>query len=144
VFLIFWIVLGIALSVAEIFIPTFFLFWFGLGAFAAAIVSIFYGLVFQLIAFVVASALLLIFTRPIAVKMLLRKESPREINIDAIVGKRAEVVKRIDPLSGTGMVKINGELWRAVTEDNSVVEVENYVLIQRVDGTKLIVKREEQ
>ncbi len=143
-FLIFWIVLGIALSVAEIFIPTFFLFWFGLGAFAAAIVSIFYGLVFQLIAFVVASALLLIFTRPIAVKMLLRKESPREINIDAIVGKRAEVVKRIDPLSGTGMVKINGELWRAVTEDNSVVEVENYVLIQRVDGTKLIVKREEQ
>ena len=143
-FLIFWIVLGIALSVAEIFIPTFFLFWFGLGAFAAAVVSIFYGLVFQLIAFVVASALLLIFTRPIAVKMLLRKESPREINIDAIVGKRAEVVKRIDPLSGTGMVKINGELWRAVTEDNSVVEVENYVLIQRVDGTKLIVKREEQ
>lgn len=143
-FLIFWIVLGIALSVAEIFIPTFFLFWFGLGAFAAAIVSIFYGLVFQLIAFVVASALLLIFTRPIAVKMLLRKESPREINIDAIVGKRAEVVKRIDPLSGTGMVKINGELWRAVTEDNSVVEVENYVLIQRVDGTKLIVKKEEQ
>ena len=135
-FLIFWIVLGIALSVAEIFIPTFFLFWFGLGAFAAAVVSVFYGLVFQLIAFVVASALLLIFTRPIAVKMLLRKESPREINIDAIVGKRAEVVKRIDPLSGTGMVKINGELWRAVTEDNSVVEVENYVLIQRVDGTK--------
>ncbi len=143
-FLIFWIVLGIALSVAEIFIPTFFLFWFGLGAFAAAVVSIFYGLVFQLIAFVVASALLLIFTRPIAVKMLLRKESPREINIDAIVGKRAEVVKRIDPLSGTGMVKINGELWRAVTEDNSVVEVENYVLIQRVDGTKLIVKKEKQ
>jgi len=141
VYLIFWIVLGIALSVAEIFIPTFFLFWFGLGAFAAAVVSIFYGLIVQLIVFIVVSALLLIFTRPIAVKMLLRKEPPEKINIDAIVGKRAEVVKRIDPAAGTGMVRINGELWRAVTEDNSVVEVDNQVLIRKINGTKLVVKK---
>lgn len=141
VYLIFWIVLGIALSAAEIFVPTFFLFWFGLGAFSAAVVSVFYGIVPQLVTFIVVSALLLIFTRPIAVKTLLRKESPEKINIDSIIGESAEVVKRIDPTAGTGMVRINGELWRAVTEDNSVVEIGNRVLIKKIDGTKLVVKK---
>lgn len=137
-----WIVLGLVLCAAEIFIPSFFIFWFGLGAFAAAGASFFLDLTFQIVIFIAVSAVLLIFTRPIVMKTLLKKGSSRKINIDEIVGKRAMVVERVDPIKGTGMVKINGELWRALTEDNSTVNVGDYVTILRVEGTLLKVKKE--
>ncbi len=142
IYLVTWIVLGLVLCAAEIFIPSFFIFWFGLGAFAAAVASIFLGLTFQIVIFITVSAVLLIFTRPIVMKTLLKKGSSRKINIDEIVGKRAMVVERIDPVEGTGMVKVNGELWRALTEDNSVVTVGEYVTILKVEGTLLKVKKE--
>ena len=137
-----WIVSGLVLCAAEIFIPSFFIFWFGLGAFAAAVTSLFLGLTFQIVVFIAVSSVLLIFTRPIVMKTLLKKGSSRKINIDEIVGKRAMVVERVDPIEGTGMVKINGELWRTLTEDNSTVNVGDYVTILKVEGTLLKVKKE--
>ncbi len=142
IYLVTWIVLGLVLCAAEIFIPSFFIFWFGLGAFAAAVASIFLGLTFQIVIFITVSAVLLIFTRPIVMKTLLKKGSSRKINIDEIIGKRAMVVERVDPVEGTGMVKVNGELWRALTEDSSVVSVGEYVTILKVEGTLLKVKKE--
>ncbi len=136
-----WIVLGFALCAAEIFVPSFFIFWFGLGAFAAAFVSLIFGMTAQVVVFISVSAVLLIFTRPIVLKTLLRHDSPKKINIDDIIGKKAVVVEKIDPLSGKGMVKVNGELWRAKTSDEKI-EVGQYVEILRVEGTLLIVKKE--
>ncbi|WP_036225962.1 NfeD family protein [Mesoaciditoga lauensis] len=141
-FLAMWIVLGLVLCTAEIFIPSFFIFWFGLGAFAAGIVSIFFGFVIQLVIFITVSALLVIFTRPIVLNILLRHESPKKINIDEIIGKKAIVIEHINPLEDTGKVKINGEIWRAMTVDGSSVEIGNYVKIVRVEGTLLKVKKE--
>ncbi len=137
-----WIILGFVLCAAEIFIPSFFIFWFGLGAFAAAFVSFFFGMTTQITVFIVVSAVLLIFTRPIVLKTLLRHDSPKKINIDDIIGKRAIVVKKIDPASGGGMIKINGELWRAASADGKEVEVGEYVKILKVEGTLLKVEKE--
>ncbi len=142
IYLISWIVLGLVLCAAEIFIPSFFIFWFGLGAFAAAVVSLFLGLTFQIVTFIAVSSVLLIFTRPIVMKTLLKKGSSRKINIDEIIGKRALVVERVNPVEGKGMVKINGEIWRAATEDDSVVSVGDYVKILKVDGTLLKIEKE--
>ena len=143
IYLISWIILGLILCAAEIFIPSFFIFWFGIGAFAAAGASFFVGLTFQIVIFIAVATVLLMFTRPIVMKTLLKKSSTRKINIDEIVGKRAMVVERVNPIEGKGMVKINGELWRALTEDNSVVNVGDYVTILKVEGTLLKVKKED-
>ncbi len=142
--LVFWIFLGALMCITEIFIPTFFLFWFGLGAFAAAITSLFADLIIQIVVFIVVSAVLVIFTRPIALKVLQRKDSPRQISIDEIIGKRALVIETIDVEKNTGKVKINGDVWRAITVDNSKVMINDYVIILKVEGTKLVVRREEQ
>ncbi|MCL4408126.1 MAG: NfeD family protein [Thermotogae bacterium] len=142
--LIFWIFLGALMCVTEIFMPTFFLFWFGLGSFAAAITSLFADLMIQIIVFIIVSAILVIFTRPLALKVLQRKDSPRKISIDEIVGERALVIETIDFEKNRGKVKVNGDIWRAVTEDNSTVNINEYVIILKVDGTKLIVRKEEK
>jgi len=123
--------------------PTFFLFWFGLGAFAAAITSLFADLIIQIIVFIIVSAVLVIFTRPLAIKVLQRKDSPRKINIDEIVGKSALVIETIDFEKNKGKVKVDGDIWRAVTEDRSTVNIDDYVIILKVEGTKLIVRKEE-
>ncbi len=141
-YFLFWIVIGATMCIAEIFVPTFFLFWFGLGGFAAGVVSLFFGLVPQIVTFTLVSFFLLIFTRPIAVRVLLRGDSPKKINIDDMIGKRALVLESIDPFKGTGKVKINGEIWRAVSENGEKIESESYVSVVKVDGTKLLVRKE--
>ncbi len=142
--LIFWIFLGALMCVTEIFMPTFFLFWFGLGAFAAAITSFFADLIIQIVVFIAVSAVLVIFTRPLAIKVLQRKDSPRKISIDEIVGERALVIETIDFEKNRGKVKVNGDVWRAFTEDGSTVNINDYVVILKVEGTKLIVRKEEK
>lgn len=141
--LIFWIFLGALACATEIFVPTFFLFWFGLGAFAAAITSLFFDVVVQIIVFIVVSAVLVIFTRPIALKILQRKDSPRKISIDSIIGSSAIVIETIDAEKNTGKIKVDGDVWRAITDDGSVIYIDSHVIILKVDGTKLIVRKEE-
>lgn len=141
--LIFWVLLGALACATEIFIPTFFLFWFGLGAFAAAIFSLFFDIIVQIIVFIVISAVLVIFTRPIALKILQRKDSPRKISIDSIIGASAIVIETIDAEKNTGKIKVDGDVWRAITDDGSIIYIDSHVIILKVDGTKLIVRKEE-
>ncbi len=142
--LLFWIIVGVLTSATEIFIPTFFLFWFGLGAFAAAISSLFVDLMVQIIIFIVVSAILVIFTRPLALKVLQRKDSPRKISIDEIIGQRALVIETIDRQKGKGKIKINGDIWRAITDDGSIIDINSYVTILRIEGTKTVVRKEDK
>ena len=45
---------------------------------------------------------------------------------------------KIDNLKGVGQVKINGELWRAVSENESeIISSDTQVVIIKVDGVKL-------
>lgn len=135
----FWIVLGVILSVAEILTPTFFIFWFGLGAFAAAIVAVWGGTIVQIATFVVSSAVLVILSRPIAKK--LAGEPSRKIHVDDIVGKEAMVYETIDNLKGRGVVKVNGDLWRAVSSKDEVIERGEKVRIIKVEGAHVVVER---
>ena len=86
-----WLGIALALIIFEIITVGLTSIWFAAGAFVAAIVSfIGGGLMAQLLAFVIISVLLLIFTRPIAVKYIFMKKE--KTNIDAIVGKQGVVI----------------------------------------------------
>ncbi len=135
----FWIILGVILSVAEILTPTFFIFWFGLGAFIAAVVAIWFGTFLQILTFAVASALFVFLSRPIAKK--LTGEPPRKIHVDEIIGKEALVYETIDNSKGRGVVKVNGDMWRAVSVDDEVIEKGEKVRIVKVEGAHVVVER---
>ncbi|MGJ8454112.1 NfeD family protein [Pseudothermotoga sp. U03pept] len=134
-----WLIFGVFFVIAEIFTPTFFLLWFGIGAFVASAVSIVFGTLVQVIVFIVASGILVVLTRPLTKN--LTKQEPRKIHIYEIIGKTATVVESIDNDKGTGLVKVNGDIWRAYSSDNSVVPESEKVRIIKVDGAHLIVEK---
>jgi len=135
----FWIFLGILLMVLEIFTPTFFVFWFGLGSLAAAIVAYFYeNTIFELLTFIVVSGILVLSTRKLAKKIT--GEEVRSINVDEIIGKEAIVIEQIDNKLGKGVVKVSGDMWRAVSVDDVVIQSGEKVIIEKVEGAHVVVR----
>lgn len=137
-----WIVLGILMIIIEILTPTFFIMWFGIGAFLAGIVAYLnLPMVYQILTFLVTSAILVILTRPIAKKIT--GSSPRKIAIDEIVGKTGVVLEDIEFGKG-GIVKVGSDTWRAVVEKDLKIPKGSKVKILRVEGTKIVVEPEEE
>lgn len=115
--------------------------WFACGAIIACLASAFgWPLWLQIIFFVVVSAVLLIFTRPIALKYFNRSRT--KTNVEGIVGKQAVVTTEIDNVRATGQVKIDGMDWSARSENGANIAKDSIVTIVRVEGVKLIVKEE--
>ena len=96
----------------------------------------------QLGIFLAVSLLLLIFTRPAALRYM--NKSTLKTNVDSLTGEVGVVSERIDNLEATGKVKLNDVLWTARSEDGTVIEEGAVVEISRVEGVKLIVKMKEE
>ncbi|MBB6061754.1 membrane protein implicated in regulation of membrane protease activity [Thermosipho japonicus] len=126
---------------AEILTPTFFIFWFGVGALASALVAFFIGnTIWELVTFIVASGILVILTRPLANKI--SGEQTRKINVDEIIGKHALVLEDINNKAGTGIIKVNGDTWRAFSNDDEIViKKGEYVKILQVEGAHVVVEK---
>ncbi|MGE5328382.1 MAG: NfeD family protein [Deltaproteobacteria bacterium] len=134
-----WLILAGLLFVGEIVTAGFILFWFGVSAVIAAILS-FAGvsLYIQGTVFVLAAAILIIFTRPLTKGLLKPKDNPT--NVFAIVGKKGMVIQEINNVQGLGQVKISGEVWSAEAEDGAGIPVDTQVEIVKVEGVRVIVK----
>lgn len=106
-----WLVIAVALGIAEV-LTTFLVFgMFAVGALAAALAAALQdGPIAQAVAFVAVSVVLLILVRPAALRHL-RGPPDSPTGVDALIGQRAVVVQRVD-IDG-GRVKIGGEIWSA-------------------------------
>lgn len=116
--------------------------WFAGGALVAAIASgMGAGILMQWLLFLIISLVLLIFTRPLAVKYM-NKGVPKT-NVNSLIGERAVVIQRINNLEQTGQVRINDIEWMARTSSDEVTIPEHAIVtIEDVQGVKLIVKEE--
>ena len=114
--------------------------WFAGGALAAAIAAgAGLGIVSQLLLFFCVSLVLLIFTRPAAMKLM--NKNTEKTNVDSLLGKTAVVIQEINNLAQTGQVRINDIEWMARTSDDSArIPVGTVVVIRAVRGVKLIVE----
>ncbi|MBQ8802600.1 MAG: NfeD family protein [Tyzzerella sp.] len=140
---IFWLILFVVLLIIEIFTMGLTTIWFAGGA-ALAFVLAFVGfdLPVQVIVFLLASILLLVLTRPIAVKFF-NKERQRT-NAESLIGQKAIVLEKIDTLRGVGRAEVNGMEWSAKTDEpEETIEAGEIVVIEGIQGVKLIVKKEE-
>ena len=115
--------------------------WFAGGALLAAIASAAGAdIIVQWILFLIVSLILLIFTRPLAVRYM--KRGVTRTNVNSLIGKRAVVIQKIDNLSQMGQVRINDIEWMARTEsDEETIPEKSVVEIEAVQGVKLIVKK---
>jgi len=88
----------------------------------------------------VITFILFLFLRKFSKKLI--SESSEETNIFALIGKTGMVVKEI-PEDGKGYVRIGSEEWSAIAENGKKIEDGQKILINSVEGNKLIVKIKE-
>ena len=90
-----WMTIALLFAVAEGFTLGLTFIWFAGGALLAMIVSFFnLGLPFQILAFIVGSGVMLIYTRPVAIKVF--KIGATKTNADSLIGKEGKVIKTMD------------------------------------------------
>jgi len=135
-----WLIIVVVLGIIEAASFNLITIWFALGAVVAMICSYFdIPFIYQVVIFIISSALLLYFTKPIVKNYLnVRRE---KTNADRISGEKGIVVEKIDPVNGTGQVKIGGQIWTARSVNNEVIELNELVNIEEISGVKVFVKK---
>lgn len=115
--------------------------WFAGGALAAFFASLAgFPVTAQLVIFLLVSFVLLIFTRPFAIKYV--NKSAVKTNAEGLVGKKARVISEINNGLSMGSAVVNGQEWTArAANDGMVLSEGEMVIIKEIRGVKLIVDR---
>ena len=133
-----WVALLILFAVIEGVTAGLVSIWFAIGALAALLVSLACGNVaVQGAVFVVVSLLAMALLRPLGKKKLTPKHTAT--NADRIIGGAAVVQVPIDPVNGTGQVKVDGKVWSARTEGKEVIPEGTLVTITGIQGVRVTV-----
>ena len=135
-----WLIIAGFCFVLEIVTVGFLVFWFGVAALIVCILSLVVpNVITQSAIFLVLSAILVFFTRPLSKK--LGRTDTTVTNAERLIGKTAVVKKTITSHS-SGQVKVQGELWTAALPDDETNDIseDSEVKIVAIDGVKLIVK----
>ncbi|WP_461878325.1 NfeD family protein [Fusicatenibacter sp.] len=143
-FAVYWLIALIVFLVIEAATLGLATIWFAGGALVALIAAMCgAGLGIQVASFLVVSLVLLIFTRPFAVRFL--SKDTLKTNVDRVIGMEGVVTEEISNLAGTGKVSLGGNIWTARTEnEGGTIPVDAVVAVLRVEGVKLIVKVKEK
>ncbi|MFH8239795.1 NfeD family protein [Streptomyces sp. NPDC018321] len=133
-----WLLAAAALGAAEFFTLTLVLGLLAGAALVAAVVAgVGIGLLGQLVALAVAAVAGLVLVRPVALRQMAQQPLTRE-GSDALIGKRAEVVREVTATHG--LIKLSGEEWSARALDESlVIPVGALVDVMEIEGATAVV-----
>lgn len=135
-----WLLLAGLFFIGEMITVGFLIFWLGIGALLAMIVSFFTtNIIIQTAVFVISSIILILATKPFVKRFVDVKKT--NTNVFSIIGKKALVIKEIDPINAKGQIKVNSEIWSAESENGEKIEEGSEVEIIRINGVKAIVKK---
>lgn len=139
-----WLVILVVLVIIELLTMGLTTVWFAGGALVAAIASVFQiPFSLQIILFLLVSAVLLFFTRPLAVKYF-NKDRIRT-NAESLVGRQAIVISEIDNLQGIGQVNVGGMEWSARTKEDGIkLPVGTVTTVLAINGVKLVVEERKE
>lgn len=118
--------------------------WLAGGAFVALILSLAdLNLWLQIIVFFVVSFILILFTRPFAMKYI--NFHHEKTNYEGIIGKVVKITKKVDNLEETGTAIVNGMEWMARTKkDDVILNPGDLAKVIDISGVKLIVEKYEE
>jgi membrane protein implicated in regulation of membrane protease activity len=136
----FWFIIGLALFLAELVIPGFFIFFFGLGAWVTAIVCLIGepGINLQILIFAVTSILTLIGLRKIIQKKFFYSKGKESEEVeDEFTGKEALALNDFG-FEKNGKVEFKGTTWTAGSKSD-IKEGQRVDIVEK-DSFKLIVK----
>ena len=135
-----FLIISIIAIIIEIFIPTMFCINFAFAGIIVAIISIFWGNLFQLLTiFIILSLLSIIFLKPI-LKKYIEKENKSDFK-SQYIGK---IVKTISPITTTsGAITIFDERWEARIKNDNAEEIPEGCDVKIIanDSTTFIVEK---
>jgi len=138
-----WLVVAVGLAIAEVFTGTFVLIMLAAGGLAAAgTAALGADLWAQGLVFAIVSALTLVAVRPALRRRLIDNSgADAQIGLGAIEGSMGLVLERVD--SDHGLVKIEGETWRARSFDGTqAYEPGERVRVIELNGATAMVWRD--
>lgn len=140
---IFWLIVGVFLIIAEVFTLGFVLFWFGVGAIAAALAGLLgFGFVTQFLVFAIVSIGLTAMSRTIFAKYLShRDDTVVKMGVDALPGQVGTVTSASKGALREGAVKVYGSTWTAfpIDGESELTEGEKVEVIS-VRGSSIYVR----
>jgi membrane protein implicated in regulation of membrane protease activity len=137
-----WLIAAIVLVILEVATAGFGVICFAVGAgFAALVAGLGANYVWQIVVFAIVSLLTFMFLRPVVMRLLDKRSKDVKTNADALVGRKGIVSERIDAAQHTGRVAIDGDDWKAVSENGEVIEKGTSVEIVKLDSIIVTVKQ---
>lgn len=134
------VTIGIIAFIVEIFTAGFISGSIGIG-FLFSAVGNYFGLEtkWQILLFSFGVALTFFLIRPIITKYGYRKNRIKT-NQDALIGKSGTATQEINNNQNTGRVSIDGDDWKAKTENNEIIKIGTTITVVTIDSIILIVK----
>ena len=133
-----WVALTILFALIEVFTLGLTTVWFALAALVLVFLSFLpIPIKFQILIFLAISAVLLFYTRPLALKKF--KTGRVKTNVDSLIGMHALVTRKISEFE-KGEVKLNGQFWSARTEGGSEITEGTKCEVVRIEGVQAIVR----
>ena len=112
-----WAVVAVICLILELTAGDFFIICFSIGAvFAAITAAVGGGIYWQLLMFAIFTLVSLFWVRPFAQRYLHKGEDNRVSNADALMDRQGRVVEPVKA-DGYGRVQIDGDIWKAVTNE---------------------------
>lgn len=136
----FWLLLLLLMLAIEAISVNMTTIWFALGS-LAALLALYVGAspAVQALCFVVCSslflALFIVFFKP-SFDRERQKQTPT--NADRIIGQEAIVIRRIEPLAGTGQIQVMGQVWSASSADGQALAEGQTVRVMEIQGVRAI------
>lgn len=142
---IYWLLLFILLLVIEVLTMGLTTIWFAGGALASFLVSLVAGNILELevAVFIIVSVVLLLFTRPLAVRYLNRRTV--RTNADSVVGSIVRVTESVNNILDQGAAQADGKVWTArAVSDDILFEEGELAVVQEIRGVKLILRKKKE
>lgn len=133
-----WLVIAVIFGIIEALTMGLTTIWFSGGAIVASLVALMTdSILIQVVVFLIVSIVLLYFTKPLAEKKL--HIGREKTNMEAVIGRKALVIKEIKPLS-PGQVRVWGQEWTAIADmEGKTIQEQTEVTVLRIEGVKLVV-----
>ena len=135
-----WAVVAVVCLILELTAGDFFIICFSIGAvFAAITAAVGGGIYLQLLMFAIFTLISLFWVRPFAQRYLHRGEDNRVSNADALMGRQGRVVEVVKA-DGFGRVQIDGDIWKAVTNETADIPADSNVRVIGRESTIITVE----
>jgi len=137
----YWVIAGVVFMIIEIFTPSFIAACIGIGAFFAGLAAgLGLDIKWQIVFFAGATLISFFTVRPLMLKYAFKRSEGIQTNVDNMIGKRGTVTERIDHSANTGRVKIDGDDWKAESENNAIIEEGTKVEVTNIESIVITVK----